>query len=84
MQSLGGICLATAACIEGTVVNEIIDPVIAHKGIVRIGHPSGVLEIYVEMKKNKDGWNLARAGVTRTVKPIMDGLIYVPSTIFSE
>lgn len=80
----GGICLATAACIEGTVVNEIIDSVIAHKGIVRIGHPSGVLEIYVEMKKNKNGWNLARAGVTRTVKPIMDGFIYVPSAIFSE
>ena len=80
----GGICLATAACIAGSVVNEIVAPEAVKEGLIRIGHPAGILEIHVDVKKDNGQWQLKEAGVTRTVKPIMDGFIYVPSSIFSK
>ena len=73
----GGICVATAAHIEGTVVHDVLDPRADATAEVRIGHPSGVLEIFVNLKKNPDStWVLVQAGVCRTAKPIMDGYVY--------
>ena len=79
----GGICLATAACIEGTVVNEIVNKKAIQKGTIRIGHPSGILDVFVDIHKDSnENWDLKKAGVCRTVKPIMDGVVYVPYNIF--
>lgn len=81
----GAICVATAALIEGTVVNEIVSTMAKELGEVRIGHPSGVLEVFVDIQKQPDNsWKLDRAGVCRTAKPIMEGLVYVPSSLFPK
>ncbi|WP_263772223.1 2-methylaconitate cis-trans isomerase PrpF family protein [Propionivibrio soli] len=74
----GGICIATAARIEGTVVNEIASARAKATGEVRVGHPSGVLEVFVGIERSENGgWNLLQAGVCRTARPIMDGEVYV-------
>jgi len=74
----GGICVGAAALIEGTVVNEITGSRAKETGEIRIGHPSGVLEVFVDIKqKTKGEWDLQAAGVCRTAKPIMDGMVYV-------
>jgi 2-methylaconitate cis-trans-isomerase PrpF len=80
----GGICVATAALIEGTVVNEVVDPLVKGRGGVRIGHPSGILEVFVQVKKLPGNqWDLLQAGVCRTAKPIMEGLAYVSRKAFT-
>lgn len=81
----GGICLAAAALIEGTVVNEIVSDRAKKRGEVRIGHPSGILEVFVNLKKLANGaWDLQKAGVCRTVRPIMEGVIYVPRSLYTH
>lgn len=81
----GGICLATAACIAGTVVNEVVSSQAKESGEIRIGHPSGILEVFVSLKKLLNGeWDLLQAGVCRTAKPIMEGMVYVPSKLFEK
>lgn len=81
----GGICVATAALIEGTIVSEIVGAKAKEAGEVRIGHPSGVLEIFVDIKKMSDGnWNLQTVGVCRTAKPIMEGSVYVSKQVYGE
>lgn len=81
----GGICLATAACIDGTVVNEVVSPQARKSGEIRIGHPSGILEVFVSLKKLLNGeWDLLQAGVCRTAKQIMEGVVYVPSKLFKK
>lgn len=81
----GGICLATAACIDGTVVNEVAGSLAKESGEVRIGHPSGILEVFVDVQKMPDGkWDLRQAGVCRTAKPIMEGVVYVPDKLFGK
>lgn len=74
----GGICIATAALIDGTIVNEVVTSRAVKSGEVRIGHPSGILEVFVNIKKTAaNGWDLSQAGVCRTAKPIMEGMVYV-------
>lgn len=74
----GGICIATAAMIEGTVVSDICGAQAKNTGEVRIGHPSGVLEVFVDVKNSVEtGWTLLQAGVCRTARPIMEGEVFV-------
>ena len=81
----GGICVATAALIEGTVVNEIVGEQAKNSGIVRLGHPSGTLDFEISLDTTENGgWNLSKAGVSRTAKPIMDGYVYVSRKIFTQ
>jgi hypothetical protein len=81
----GGICVGTAALIDGTVVNEVVGPEARKKGEVRIGHPTGILEVFVDLKKTSDNkWDLVQVGVCRTAKPIMEGFAYVSNKVFNS
>lgn len=81
----GGICIATAAMIEGTVVNDVCSARAIASGDVRIGHPSGVLDVFVNVRKTSDAsWELTQAGVCRTAKPIMDGEVYVSRKVYKQ
>ena len=81
----GGICIATAAMIEGTVVNDVCSPAGKAKGEIRVGHPSGVLEIFVDIRKtDQSSWDLLQAGVCRTARPIMDGEVYVSRKVYQH
>jgi 2-methylaconitate cis-trans-isomerase PrpF len=78
----GGICVSTAALIEGTVVNEIVGQEAKATGAVRLGHPSGILGFEINLEKKAEGWHIDKAGVSRTAKPIMDGQVYVPRKFY--
>lgn len=79
----GGICTATAALIDGTVVNEVVSDTAKQTKTVRLAHPSGQLDFDVYLTKDSDGnWDLEKAGVARTAKPIMDGFAFLPTDLF--
>ena len=79
----GGICTATAAKLEGTVVNEIFSVVASQGNTVRLGHPSGTLDFEITFTKTEDGTpKLEKAAVNRTARRIMEGYIYVPREIY--
>lgn len=80
----GGICLATAALIEGSVVNEVLSERAKKSGEVKIAHPSGILEVFVDLSKVDAQWVLNKAGVCRTAKPIMEGMVYVPAELYKK
>jgi 2-methylaconitate cis-trans-isomerase PrpF len=79
----GTVCTGAAAKIPGTVVNEV-----AHSSpgyhVVRIGHPSGVVEVEAEVEAGEAGPVLRRASVGRTARRIMEGYIFVPEHIFAD
>jgi 2-methylaconitate cis-trans-isomerase PrpF len=45
---------------------------------VRIGHPSGVIEVDVRSEADADGPVFHRLGVARTARVLMEGFVYVP------
>jgi 2-methylaconitate cis-trans-isomerase PrpF len=79
----GGICVGAAALIEGTVVSEVVGPQAKTRGIVRVGHPSGVSDFVITVIKKPSGeFELTESGVAGTSRRIMDGFVYVPRKVF--
>lgn len=68
----GTACTGAAAKIPGTVVYEAI-PHIDAIGVVRIGHPAGVIPIEAAVDQGK----VVRAAFSRTARRIMEGYVFV-------
>jgi 2-methylaconitate cis-trans-isomerase PrpF len=79
----GTISTGAAARIPGTIVHEVADRS-PDEDLVRIGHPSGIVEVETEVEHSDSGPILRRASVGRTARRIMEGYIFVPERLFSE
>lgn len=81
----GAVCLGAAAKIDGTIVNEIyrqVQP--ANPPSVRIGHPSGTLELEMEVENQNGSIILAKSALARTARLLMDGSVYVPDRVVAS
>ena len=75
----GAVCLGAAAKVEGTIVNEIYRRVQPdNPPAVRIGHPSGTIQVEIETRKENGGLILSKAALARTARLLMDGTVYLP------
>jgi 2-methylaconitate cis-trans-isomerase PrpF len=73
----GTICMATAARIEGTVVNRVLRK---GSGDIRIIQPSGVIVCAADVRNDNGAWRAAKATVIRTQRRLFDGFVYVPAS----
>ena len=73
----GAMCLAVAAHVPGTVVEEATGP-LAPGQDVRIGHPSGVLAIAATVRADGNGCEAVSVCVYRTARRLMEGWVRVP------
>ncbi len=74
----GGIALTVAAHIPGTIPYGKVSARTQTDQLLRIGHPSGVLEVGADVAKDKFGhWTARRVTLVRTARPIMDGQVWV-------
>jgi 2-methylaconitate cis-trans-isomerase PrpF len=78
----GTVCAGVAAMIEGTLVNRVCSPRVRETKTVRIGHPSGIISIEVDVEKNAEGFHIKKAAFGRTSRRIMEGFVYVPEKLF--
>jgi 2-methylaconitate cis-trans-isomerase PrpF len=69
------LCLSVAVQISGTVAAEALGD--AALPLVRLAHPSGVQEISAVVENDGD-WRAVEIAVTRTVRRLMAGEVYVP------
>jgi len=74
----GGICLAAAAAIPGTLVNQIVRPATSPFRL-RIAHPSGILSLLTDWSAAADGVVIHGAEVERSARIILRGTAYVPA-----
>ncbi|MFN8522692.1 MAG: PrpF domain-containing protein [Chloroflexota bacterium] len=79
MAGTGAMCTAVAALIEGTVVAEVASERARSTGVVRIGHPAGMLDIGVSVERRGAGWFARSVSTFRSARRVMDGFVYVPS-----
>jgi methylitaconate Delta-isomerase len=78
------VCTGAAALIEGTLVHRVCAPRAFEKKVVRFGHPAGVISIDVEVEKEDGKIHLKKAALGRTSRRIMEGLAYVPESLFGS
>jgi 2-methylaconitate cis-trans-isomerase PrpF len=74
-------CTGVAAKMEGTVVNEFMTKTSLEKKSVIIGHPGGTMEVEAEVEKAGNGFEINSARLSRTARKIMDGYVYIRTSL---
>lgn len=72
----GGLCLAVAVRTPGTLPSRIVQ---LRYGSIRIGHPSGILEVDAEVIRGGDGPVASNCAVYRTARRLFEGHVLVPA-----
>lgn len=75
MTGTGGVALAAAAGIEGTLVRQVlgsIDP----GAQVRIGHPSGLMVVGATAEEVNGAWHVTRVTMSRSARRLMEGWVF--------
>jgi 2-methylaconitate cis-trans-isomerase PrpF len=80
MAGTGAICLAAASRVPGTVVNRLLGTERAEAAVVRIGHPSGTLEVRLSLDHAGPGGTVRfrTLGFARTARRLMAGTVSIP------
>jgi 2-methylaconitate cis-trans-isomerase PrpF len=75
----GALCLGVACRVAGTVAHAIAGATAGHGGPVRVGNPSGVVQVGAEVTAAGGGWRAERATLYRTARALMRGAVAVPA-----
>ncbi len=73
----GAICTSVAAKVRDTIVDEIFRGLAVDSPVVKISHPSGVIDVEIEVDGEGEGLKVKKAALIRTARRIMDGYVYV-------
>lgn len=77
----GAVCLGAAAKIPGTLVNDIfLQSQPDNPPAVRIGHPTGTIQVEIEIGEENGRLVLTKAALARTARLLMDGYVHIPNT----
>jgi probable AcnD-accessory protein PrpF len=76
MTGTGAVALAAAAAIPGTIVSRVAP--VGSDGRVRFGHPSGVLSVGAEARKEAGEWVVKKVMMSRSARRLMEGWVRVP------
>jgi methylitaconate Delta-isomerase len=80
----GAICTGVAALAPGTIVSDLAGPRMRETGLLRIGHPQGVMDVSVKATLQNGDLKVQSATIARTARRIMEGYAYVPENCFSS
>ena len=74
----GAVAVAGAAMIPGTTAHQLVAPDVVKGRLVRIGHPSGVIDVgpVIDRKGTKPFYK--SVFVFRTARRLMEGYVFVP------
>ena len=72
----GAMCLAVATCIDGTLAARFASKERRAQSI-RVGNPSGIVEVGADVASDVDGWHARSASVLRTARLLMRGEVAV-------
>ena len=77
MTGTGGVAIAVAAAIPGTLVQRTARPNV--EGRIRFGHPSGILSVGAQAREEGGQWVVSRALMSRSARRLMEGWVRVPN-----
>lgn len=74
----GGIATAGAAMFHGTVVHDLVSDESRSREFLRIGHPSGIIDIGAITETDGTTFHYKEAAVFRTARRLMEGYVFTP------
>ena len=76
MMGTASVAIATAAAVPGTLVNAAAGGGL--RGVVRFGHPSGMLRVGADVVQFDGRWAVTKAVMSRSARVLMEGAVRVP------
>ena len=80
----GAICTTVAAQIPGTLVYDVVSEQARASGGLRLGHPSGVMDLSARTHKEGERWYVEKASAARTARRLMEGPVYIPGWLLGS
>lgn len=80
----GTVATGAASRIPGSVVWDMLDEEARKSGILRIGHPSGMIPIEAAAEEEDGKTAVKKLGTLRTARKILDGYVYVRKSVWKE
>ena len=80
----GAICVSTAAMLPGSITDELVERPAGNRAQVSVEHPSGNIDILLDLAQSDAGLQVNRAGLIRTARKLFRGELYVPGRIWSH
>ncbi len=71
------LCMAVAARLEGSVVNEVLRKGGDNEAPIRIGMPSGILTVAATVKRQAGAWHAEQGAFYRTQRRMFEGQVLV-------
>lgn len=78
----GGVCVATACALEGSIAHEVAERSHENPRTVWIEHPSGQIDVRLTTTGHGAAMDVV-AGTLRTARPIMRGEVLVPRRVLT-
>lgn len=79
----GAICTTIAAALPDSLVYEAVSSQGKETGRVRLGHPSGVIDMSGRVTRERGEWKADKVSSTRTARRLMEGYVLVPDRLFA-
>jgi 2-methylaconitate cis-trans-isomerase PrpF len=76
LPGTGAITVGVAGALPGTLVHRIAQASHWQGGVLRIGHPSGMLTIAAQVERSGSQWNVLKASVSRSARRLMTGEVF--------
>ena len=80
MMGTASVAIATAAAVEGTLVNLAAGGV--ERDSVTFGHPSGTLRVGAAATLEQGEWKVTKAVMSRSARVLMEGWVRIPGDTF--
>ena len=71
------LCMAVAARLRGSIVNQVVRTASEGDAPIRIGMPSGVLVVAAAVKRDGGEWIAEQGAFYRTARRLFEGAVYV-------
>jgi 2-methylaconitate isomerase len=72
----GGMCLAVASRLTGSIAHRVARPPSSSDQPVRIAQPSGLTVVGAAVRHSADGWIADHATAYRTARRLMEGIVF--------
>ncbi|EHI49722.1 hypothetical protein HIMB100_00003350 [SAR116 cluster alpha proteobacterium HIMB100] len=79
---LGAVSVATAALFEGSAIHDLADIPEGYVKSMRVEHPSGHLDVQLELNPYRPDIDILRAGLLRTTRLISKGEVFIPASVW--
>ncbi len=76
MTGTGGVALAAAAAIEGTLVQQFSKHAGLGGGSLRIGHSSGLMAVAATVNQQGEDWVIEKVTMSRSARRLMTGSVF--------